>query len=152
MTREQRRGSLAGQLQPRLVATVAVGLGGWAWIIPAAVFFSVTSVLTAYRRPKQTRGLRGLGQVAVNAGLPVTVPVLGHALTGDPVWFAVSIGGIAAGIADSWASEIGRFSHRDPFSLRTLRRVPRGASGAVSPLGAASTARAHVLTAWFTNR
>ncbi|MBS9532858.1 DUF92 domain-containing protein [Mycobacterium sp. M1] len=130
---------LPGAICGGLVAAVAVGLGGWAWIIPAAVFFSVTSVLTAYRRPKQTRGLRGMSQVAVNAGLPVVVPVLGYALTGAPVWFAVSIGGIAAGIADSWASEIGRFSSKEPLSLRSWRRVPKGTSGAVSPLGSAAT-------------
>lgn len=130
---------LPGAICGGLVAAVAVGLGGWPWIIPAAVFFSVTSALTAYRRPRQTRGLRGMSQVAVNAGLPVAVPVIGYAVTGDPVWFAVSIGGIAAGIADSWASEIGRFSTRDPLSLRTFRRVPKGTSGAISPLGSAAT-------------
>lgn len=130
---------LPGALCGGLIAGVAVGLGGWAWIIPAAVFFSLTSLLTAYRRPARAAGMRGMSQVAVNAGLPVLVPVIGFALTGDPVWYAVSIGGIAAGIADSWASEIGRFSPRDPVSLRTWRRVPTGTSGAVSPLGSAAT-------------
>lgn len=130
---------LPGALGGGLIAGVAVGLGGWAWIIPAAAFFSATSVLTAYRRPTRTAGMRGIGQVAVNAGLPVLVPVIGFAFTRDPFWYAVSIGGIAAGIADSWASEIGRFSAREPVSLRTRGRVPKGTSGAVSPLGSAAT-------------
>jgi uncharacterized protein (TIGR00297 family) len=130
---------LPGALCGGLIAGVAVGLGGWAWIIPAAVFFSLTSVLTAYRRPGRSGGMRGMSQVAVNAGLPVLVPVIGYAITRDPLWYAVSIGGIAAGIADSWASEIGRFSSREPVSLRTFRRVPKGTSGAISPLGSAAT-------------
>lgn len=133
---------LPGALGGGLIAGVAVGLGGWAWIIPAAVFFSLTSVLTAYRRTSRTSrtaGMRGLSQVAVNAGLPVLVPVIGYAVTRDPLWYAVSIGGIAAGIADSWASEIGRFSTREPVSLRTWQRVPKGTSGAISPLGSAAT-------------
>lgn len=130
---------LPGALCGGLIAGVAVGLGGWAWIIPAAVFFSLTSVLTGYRRPVRSVGMRTMSQVAVNAGLPVLVPVIGYAFTRDPLWYAVSIGGIAAGIADSWASEIGRFSSRDPVSLRTFRRVVKGTSGAVSPLGSAAT-------------
>ncbi|MEO6794597.1 MAG: DUF92 domain-containing protein [Mycobacterium sp.] len=131
---------LPGALCGGLIAGTAVGLGGWPWIIPAAVFFSLTSVLTAYRRPAQAGGMRGISQVVVNAGIPVMVPVIGYAFTRDPVWYAVSIGGIAAGIADSWASEIGRFSTREPVSLRTRQRVPKGTSGAVSPLGSAATA------------
>ncbi|WP_337777048.1 DUF92 domain-containing protein [Mycolicibacter kumamotonensis] len=130
---------LPGALCGGLIAGIAVGLGGWAWIIPAAVFFSLTSLLTAYRRPSRSEGMRTLSQVAVNAGLPVLTPVIGFAFTRDPAWYAVSIGGIAAGIADSWASEIGRFSRRDPVSLRTRSRVAKGTSGAVSPLGSAAT-------------
>lgn len=130
---------LPGALSGGLIAAVAVGLGGWGWIIPAAVFFSLTSLLTAYRRPGRTAGMRTMSQVAVNAGLPVLIPVIGYAVTRDPLWYAVSIGGIAAGIADSWASEIGRFSAREPLSLRTRGRVPKGTSGAVSPLGTGAT-------------
>ncbi|MGV0624343.1 DUF92 domain-containing protein [Mycolicibacter minnesotensis] len=138
-----------GALCGGLIAAVAVGLGGWGWILPAALFFSLTSVLTAYRRPTRAGGMRTMSQVAVNAGLPVLVPVIGYACTGDPIWYAVSIGGIAAGIADSWASEIGRFSTREPVSLRTLRRVPKGTSGAVSPLGSGASGLAALAVGGF---
>lgn len=140
---------LPGGICGGLIAGVAVGLGGWAWIIPAAVFFSATSVLTGYRRPGRSTGMRGMSQVAVNAGLPVLVPVVGYAFTGDPVWYAVSIGGIAAGIADSWASEVGRFSAREPLSVAGFRRVPKGTSGAVSPLGSAATVLGALLVGGF---
>ncbi|HET9877271.1 MAG TPA: DUF92 domain-containing protein [Mycobacterium sp.] len=130
---------LPGAIGGGWVAAVAIGLGGWVWLAPAATFFALTSLLTAYRRTSRTESLRGLSQVAVNGVLPVAVPVIGYALTRDQVWFAVYIGGVAASIADSWASEIGRFSTKLPVSLRTRRRVPRGTSGAVSPLGFAAT-------------
>ncbi|MEO8816093.1 MAG: DUF92 domain-containing protein [Mycobacterium sp.] len=130
---------LPGAIGGGLIAATAISLGGWFWIVAPAVFIALTSVLTGYRRPVQTEGLRGLTQVLVNGALPVMVPAIGYALTGDQVWFVVSIGGVAASIADSWASEIGRFSRRSPVSLRTLRRVPKGTSGAVSPLGFTAT-------------
>lgn len=140
---------LPGAIGGGLIATVAVGLGGWSWIIPAAIFLGLTSLLTGYRRPERIGGLRGLSQVAVNAGLPVLAPVIGYALTHHQAWFAVSIGGIAAGVADSWASEIGRFSTKLPLSLRTWTRVAKGTSGAVSPLGCAATGLGALLVGAF---
>lgn len=129
---------LPGAIGGALVAAVAVALGGWVWIFPAAFFFALTSVLTAYRS-ETTSSLRGFNQVVVNAALPLMIPVIGYALAGDRVWFVVYIGGIAASIADSWASEIGRFSAELPVSLATGSRVPRGTSGAVSPLGSTAS-------------
>lgn len=130
---------LPGALCGGLIAAVAVGLGGWAWIIPAALFFCLTSLLSAYRQPVRSEGMRTMSQVAVNAGLPVLIPVIGYACTNNPLFYAVSIGGIAAGIADSWASEIGRFSAKPPLSVRTRLPVPQGTSGAISALGCAAT-------------
>ncbi|MGH3564058.1 MAG: DUF92 domain-containing protein [Mycobacterium sp.] len=130
---------LPGAIGAALVAAAAIGLGGWFWIVPAATFLVLTSMLTAYRRAKRFESLRGLNQVVVNGVLPLVVPAIGYALTRNQVWFVVYIGGIAASIADSWASEIGRFSRKLPVSLRSRRRVPRGTSGAVSPLGFAAT-------------
>lgn len=130
---------LPGAIGAALVAAVAIALGGWFWIVPAATFLILTSVLTAYRQEKRAESLRGLNQVVVNGVLPLVLPAIGYALTRNQLWFVVYIGGIAASIADSWASEIGRFSAKLPVSLRTRRRVPKGTSGAVSPLGFAAT-------------
>jgi uncharacterized protein (TIGR00297 family) len=130
---------LPGAIGAGLVAATAAGLGGWVWFAVPATFMALTSLITAYRRANRVDSLRGLNQVVVNGVLPVMVPTIGYAVTHDLVWFAVSIGGIAASIADSWASEIGRLSPKNPVSLRTRRRVPEGTSGAVSALGFAAT-------------
>jgi uncharacterized protein (TIGR00297 family) len=130
---------LPGAIGAALVTAAAIGLGGWAWIAPVATFFVLTSVITAYRRAKRADSQRGLSQVVVNGVLPVMIPVIGYALTRNQIWMVTYIGGIAASTADSWASEIGRFSSRPPISLRTRRRVPGGTSGAVSGLGLVAT-------------
>lgn len=130
---------LPGAIGAALVTAVAIGLGGWVWIVPVATFFILTSLLTAYRRAKRITSMRGLNQVVVNGMLPVMVPVIGYALTAHQAWFFVYIGGIAASTADSWASEIGRLSTKSPVSLRTRHRVPGGTSGAVSALGFVAT-------------
>ncbi|MEZ0053027.1 uncharacterized protein (TIGR00297 family) [Mycobacterium sp. MAA66] len=129
-----------GAIGAALVTAVTIGLGGWTWIAPVATFFVLTSIITAYRREhREGSHQRGLSQVVVNGVIPVMIPVIGYAVTGDQIWMFAYIGGIAASTADSWASEIGRFSSRPPISLRTRRRVPGGTSGAVSALGLAAT-------------
>ena len=48
------------------------------------------------------------------------------------VCFCISL---AAANADTWASEIGTMSKKEPRLLLTMKKVPRGTSGAVSILG-----------------
>ncbi|WP_343575021.1 DUF92 domain-containing protein [Mycobacterium sp.] len=130
---------LPGSIGAALVMASAIGLGGWVWAVPVSTFFILTSLLTAWRRVRRVESMRGLSQVMVNGILPVMVPLVGFAMNRHQVWFFVYIGGIAASTADSWASEIGRFSRRSPVSLRSWRRVPGGTSGAVSALGLLAT-------------
>ncbi|MFI6041786.1 DUF92 domain-containing protein [Nocardia sp. NPDC051321] len=130
---------LPGAIAAALVTAAAIGLGGWTWLAPVAAFFVLSSIITALHRDEHGASMRGLPQVMVNGVAPVLLPVVGYALTKSPVWFFVYVGGIAASNADTWASEIGRFSPRPPVSLRTRTRVPPGTSGAVSTLGFAAT-------------
>ena len=49
------------------------------------------------------------------------------------------VGAFAAAAADTWGTEIGSRSGRLPYSLRTLQRVERGTSGAISGAGTLAT-------------
>lgn len=124
-----------------------VGLGGVAWAVPAMLFFGSAAGLSrlgrAQKRQLETPGANGpppepkgrnAKQVFANGGvawaLLLAAPALGEALC-----FWGFVGAFAAAAADTWATEVGALYGGVPRSLRTLRRVAAGTSGAVSPAG-----------------
>lgn len=58
-----------------------------------------------------------------------------HGLSGWPLGFAVAAGAVAAAAADTWGTEIGRWSARPPRLITSGISVPRGTSGAVTVIG-----------------
>ena len=49
------------------------------------------------------------------------------------------VGALASATADTWATEIGYFSRKDPFLIIGLKSVKKGTSGAISTLGTLGT-------------
>lgn len=134
-----RSGALAGG---GLAATL-IGLGGWAWAVPAFVFFVLSSALSGVgRRRKQAvaaraeKGtVRDAGQVYANGGIGWGLLVL-YAVGGDPVvLYGAFCGAFAAAAADTWATEIGALAPGRPRLITTGRPVPPGTSGAVTAWG-----------------
>ncbi|MCG8478757.1 MAG: DUF92 domain-containing protein [Spirochaetales bacterium] len=136
--------------------------GAFYWSILMAFFASSSIIgrLTGRRGASRDRkraaesihvkgGRRDAVQVLANGGLAAIMAAC-HAITGRPIFmlgFAILL---AASTADTWASEIGVLSRRDPVSILTLRSIPRGTSGGVSSLGlAASLAGALFIGLWF---
>lgn len=54
---------------------------------------------------------------------------------GDDIVIVGIISQYAAVTADTWSSELGILSQRDPILITTLKPCPRGTNGGVSPLG-----------------
>ena len=136
-----RRHSLtaSGALSAALLGTIVVVAGGWWWGALLVTFFVTSSALSKTRRsrpdPIAARGQRRDAiQVLANggvAGFCALLAAIGH----RDLFFAAFAGVIAAATADTWATELGRFSRRPPRLLTTGRVVNAGTSGAVSLLG-----------------
>jgi uncharacterized protein (TIGR00297 family) len=151
-----RRGALSssGALAATAVGAV-IFVGGGAWWFGALGAFFVTSTLlgrvgAAYKaRIKQefSKGdTRDAWQVLANGGVAALAALL--MLVGpDARWLYAFVGALAAANGDTWATELGILSPGQPRSILTLKRVPRGTSGAVSALGMGATVAGAFLVA-----
>jgi uncharacterized protein (TIGR00297 family) len=74
-----------------------------------------------------------------NGGI-AALAALAHGIVGWSPAFGVAAGAIAAATADTWGTEIGRWSTREPRLITTWRIASHGDSGAVTPLGTAGAA------------
>lgn len=151
-----RRGSVdpGGAIVGVALGTIIFAVGSpLFWLILMAFFVSSTALgwvrsekKEVFKTIHQKGNRRDLFQVLANGGMGTLMAIL-FGLTHDPAWalgFAVSF---ASSNADTWASELGVLSRKDPVSLLRLRSVPRGISGGVSLAGCAASLAGAILIA-----
>ncbi len=134
--------TLDGAAGAFLVGGLIFGFGGIPLAVLLIAFFLSSSLLSGLGRSRKRRfagmfsksGKRDIGQVLANGGAAVLFAVA-YGVTQDSLWLAGFVGAIAVATADTWATEIGILSRRQPRLITTGKRVARGTSGAVSPLG-----------------
>ncbi len=146
--------STSGAIAAAFTGGAIVATGGWWLGVILVVYFATSSALSHVskrRKPgsDQARGSqRDAVQVLANGAIPVAFAAL-SLITDDPSpWLVASIGAIAGAAADTWATEIGRFSRSNPRMVTSGKRVPPGTSGAITALGttAAPIAAATIAT------
>lgn len=132
------------------VAAVALGTAcaaaGWRWAMLLVGYFMAAAAVSHFRatqkRERTARltakpGPRDARQVLANGAI-FTLAALASS-TGSDAWTWAGVGALAASSADTWGTEIGTLSRSYPRSIRSLGRVPIGASGGITPLGTAAT-------------
>jgi len=146
-----RAGALApsGAAAAVIVGTLVVAGGGWWAGVLVVAFFATSSALSALgKRARRQESVSARGsrrdaaQVLANGGVATALAVAAG-LAGTPDGRALALaafaGSVAAATADTWATEIGRFSRVAPRSVRTWRTVAPGVSGGITPLGTAAS-------------
>ena len=135
--------SVSGAWAAVLVGTTLFVGGGWIWLVLVGAFFATSSILTRLHPRSggnRQRSLDATGrrwdQVAANGGI-VALAAAVHGFTGWPLAFGAAAGAIGAATADTWATELGRWSPTAPRLITTWRVVPHGTSGGITMLGTA---------------
>ncbi|HXX63137.1 MAG TPA: DUF92 domain-containing protein [Bacteroidota bacterium] len=134
--------SASGAIAQFVLGAMLFGLGGWQWTIPMLAFFLTSSMLSRLSSVRKAEAadlfskgeIRDASQVAANGGLS-GVLILGSTVYPHPAWFIAYLSSVAAAAADTWATEVGALSTKDPVLLLSMKPVPPGTSGGVSVLG-----------------
>ena len=134
--------SLSGAVAGGLLAASLIGLGGWTWAVPGFTFFILSSALSRLEATDdevhtfhdEKGAVRDAGQVYANGAIAWALLLVAVVYPADLLLVGF-LGAFAAAAADTWATELGRYSTRRPWSIRSGQRVPRGTSGAISILG-----------------
>lgn len=134
--------SVSGAIGAVGVGTVLYAAGDAYWFTLMILFFVTSSLLTKWKRHRKSgaeavyekTGRRDWGQVAANGGIGVLL-CIGHALWPHPAWISAYAGVMASVTADTWATEIGGLSPKQPRSILTGKVVPAGTSGGVTLYG-----------------
>lgn len=121
--------------------SIYLGFGGKGLLLLGA-FFATSSIWSKYKsalkakmEDKLAKGsMRDWRQVLANGGTAAVASIL-YSIDQQPLWLLAFTVAIASANSDTWASEIGSLSKQNPINIRTLQRVERGTSGAVSLLG-----------------
>lgn len=124
------------------MGTLTFGLGGWGWGLLLGTFFVSSSLLSHFREAEKRRlaekfdkgHRRDFGQAMANGGVGAAIALL-SALKPSSSWFPFFVGVMSTVNADTWATELGTLSRRQPRLLTTGQVVETGTSGGVSRLG-----------------
>jgi len=115
-----------------ILGMLVYGYGGFGVYMIFISFFLLSSVIGYFNdQPTPTRTML---QVMANGGL-ATLFIILYATLNQDLFLALFIGSIAISAADTFSSEAGKLSQRQPVSILTLKPMTKGLSGAVTLLG-----------------
>ena len=131
-------GALAAAMIGTMICFTSQEIG----IVALLLFFISSSAWSRFRKSQkqaveeqfEKTGQRDAMQVWANGGVGAVFSVIYFA-SGDISFLYGVIVSFAAANADTWATELGILNTREPISLRTWKRVPKGSSGAISLFG-----------------
>jgi len=143
--------TLSGCIAAAIVGAIVLGVGGGCYAVPLLGFFITSSLLSKFGgglaggRP----GARNAVQVAMNGGLACAIVIaVQWAARHDPYagrrGLLLYLAAIATVNADTGATEIGKLGLGMPRLISSWKRVPHGASGAISLPGTLAAVAASI--------
>lgn len=132
-----------GALAALVLGTIVFGLGGLPWAVLLVLFFTTSSSLSLLPdKSKDANSLltkrhepRNAWQVLANGGA-AGIFVIVHALYSAQAWTWIGYAAsLASAAADTWSTEIGAFSKKQPVSMISGKQVQKGESGGITWMG-----------------
>ena len=134
--------STSGAVGAIITGTMIFSFGSLTWAALLITFFVTSSALSHYKElskesiaEKFRKGnRRDIWQVLANGGWGAAIALV-FAFHPHPILFSAFVGSIATVNADTWATELGVLSKKQPRLITNGSIVETGTSGAITPFG-----------------
>ena len=130
--------SRSGYYGGMIMGVIISIMGSWRYLLPLAVFFILSSILSKALRNAsfyRTKGSnRDIIQVYANGGVALFICIYDY-LNPDPILFFLFLSSVTAAMSDTWATEFGKLSKKKPVSIITLLPMQHGLSGGITRIG-----------------
>lgn len=126
--------SLSGMIAAWVLGVVITVCGGYLFMGAMLVFFSSSSLLSKLHPQKTKHPPRTAYQVIANGGIAMVLSIV-YASSNDVVFALLFFLSLSVSTADTWASEIGTLSQRQPRHIITLQPLQTGEDGGVTWIG-----------------
>lgn len=142
--------TVSGIVAAFLVGFIHIYIGGPSALLMMMFFFLSCAVIAKLIPDKSGRihkkgAQRDMAQVFANS-LPAVAGLFIYRLTPyKDIGLITFASSLAEAISDTWAGDIGIISRKDPVSILTFTKVPKGLSGGISILGCGASLMASFL-------
>ena len=128
--------SLSGFISASFMGTLIIGFGGLGHLIPISMFFISSTILSKFNSQKAIKleSNRNAAQVFANGGLALLLCIVNHFFPNNFLYYSF-IAAIAAANSDTWGTEIGKFSKKNPIDIISGKKLEKGESGGVTFVG-----------------
>ena len=113
-------------------------IGSWRFLIPLAVFFILSSILSKLIKNasfyKSKGSQRDIVQVYANGGIALLICIYDF-LQPNAITFFLFLASVSAAMSDTWATEIGKLSPKKPVSILDFKQMQHGLSGGITRIG-----------------
>ena len=118
------------------MAGLILGLGGLKYVLPIAVFFILSTLLSKIgpKNFQNSKNGRNAIQVFANGGVGLALCVFNHFYQTELI-YSMFLASIAAANSDTWATEVGKLSKTSPKDIISGRSLPLGESGGITFIG-----------------
>jgi uncharacterized protein (TIGR00297 family) len=144
----------SGMIAACIVGTfIVIGLHLYGLLL-LGLFFISSTLLSSLKKESMSSevtekgGERDFVQVLANGGISALLAFI-YLFFPSPIIICGFVGSLAAANSDTWASELGAYSKKNPVHLLKGRRVEAGTSGAMTALGTAAAIAGSFLIAVF---
>ena len=128
--------SLDGFLSSTLMAGLILGFGGLKYVLPIAIFFILSTLLSkvGMKNLRESKSGRNARQVFANGGVGLVLCIFNHFYQMELIYI-MFLASIAAANSDTWATEIGKLSRKRPKDIISGRSLNVGESGGITFIG-----------------